>query len=73
MIPEPRVRHSADEERILGLPWRCVNCGNVLDSVIIRNRAVRADPAAPIAWSGKGKVVEQDVETISLRRGREVV
>jgi hypothetical protein len=44
MMPERRMGHSASEELILGLPWRCVNCGNVVDSVIIRNRAVRVGP-----------------------------
>lgn len=47
MMPERRVGHSASDELILGVSWRCVNCGNVVDSVIIRNRAVRAVPAVP--------------------------
>ena len=49
MMPERRVGYSAGDELILGLPWRCVNCGNVVDSVIIRNRAARVVPTACMA------------------------
>jgi RNase P subunit RPR2 len=49
MMPERRVGYSADDELIQGVPWRCVNCGNVVDLVIIRNRAGRVVPAASTA------------------------
>lgn len=48
-MPERRVGHSASDELVLGVSWRCVNCGNVLDSVIMQNRTVQVVPAAPTA------------------------
>jgi hypothetical protein len=30
-------------------PWRCVKCGNVVDAVILQNRAVGRPPIAAAA------------------------
>lgn len=49
MMPERCVGHSGGDDRIFGLPWRCVNRRNVVDSVIMRNRAVRTVPAVHTA------------------------
>ncbi len=38
MIPERRTEHRVDESHTLDQSWRCVNCGNVVDAIILRNR-----------------------------------
>lgn len=46
MMPDRYVDHRDDEEPVRELPWRCVNCGNVVDAGILQNRAAQAVPAA---------------------------
>jgi hypothetical protein len=38
MMPQRCIDHSAQEEQARERPWLCMNCGNIVDSVILQNR-----------------------------------
>ena len=49
MIQEQRQGNSTYDARVLGRAWRYVNCGNMVDSIIMHNRSTRAVPEAVVA------------------------
>ncbi len=44
MMPERRTEHRGYESHALDQTWRCVNCGNVVDAIIVRNRVHKPMP-----------------------------
>lgn len=46
MMPERRTGHRVDESHTLDQTWRCVNCGDVVDAIILRNRVGKATDMA---------------------------
>ena len=47
MTPQRCIDHSAQEEQTRERPWLCMNCGNVVDSVILQNRTVQQTMPIP--------------------------
>lgn len=49
MMSEQCAWCNADGKLTHMVRWRCVNCGNVVDAIIVKNRAASAVSAAPAA------------------------